>query len=253
MFDEMRVRPDLPKGHRILENTEKSFCTRPKHEGMKLSFARTQGVFIKLNIGLTTIDSSFPSTLETKMKSDQEEIGKTLLAYIPRLIRLAERNMSKPLQVRVGADDLADSVIKSVFRAFSQGKLKVNLEDDEQFWKYLTVVSLNKIRRKARDNKSGKRDLTLDQSLSDLEYMISETSEPSDDEGKQLAEVLVLLESELDADSKLILEGKLQGDSSRIISMKLNGGQGVSTKTVTRRWNDIQEKLRSIIESLELA
>lgn len=187
------------------------------------------------------------------MESDQEEIGKTLVAYIPRLIRLAERNMSKPLQVRVGADDLADSVIKSVFRAFSQGKLQVNLQDDEQFWKYLTVVSLNKIRRKARDNKSGKRDLTLDQPLSDLEFMIAETSEPSDEEGKQVAELLILLESELDADGKLILEGKLQGDSSRTISMRLNGGQGFSTKTVTRRWIDIQDKLRSIIEKLDLA
>lgn len=187
------------------------------------------------------------------MEKDQEEIGQALVSYIPRLIRLAERNMSKPLQVRVGADDLANSVVKSVFRAFCEGKLNVNLEDDQQFWKYLMVVSLNKIRRKARDNKSGKRDLTLDQSLSDLEYMIAETSEPSDEEGKQVAEVLVLLESELDADGKLILQGKLQGEASRLIAAKLNGGVGVSTKTVTRRWNEIQTKLRTIIERLELA
>jgi hypothetical protein len=117
------------------------------------------------------------------MDNQAETLGKALLDYLPQLIRLAEKNMSRPLQARVGADDLANSVVGSVFRAFCEGKLKVNFEDDKQFWRFLVVVALNKIRKRARDHSTDKRNVKLDQSLSDLEYLVQESNDPSDEEG----------------------------------------------------------------------
>lgn len=186
------------------------------------------------------------------MNYGSETVGHALASYVPQLIRLAEKNMSRPLQVRVGAEDLANSVVKSVFRAFSEGKLSVSVEDDAQFWKYLVVVSLNKIRKKARDHSAAKRNISLDQPLSDIEFLIKETRAPSDDEGEQVASVLNQLESELDEEGRIILQGKLEGEPNRVIAAKLKQGEGVSTKTVTRRWNEIQARLREIIESLDL-
>lgn len=187
------------------------------------------------------------------MTQEPEIVGDVLISYVPKLIRLAEKNMSRPLQVREGAEDVANSVVKSVFRAYSEGKLHVNIKDDAQFWKYLVVVALNKIRKKARSHGTDKRNLSLDQSISDVEYIIQETNAPTDEEGQQIGEVLNRLEAELDSEGKLLLHGKLAGEPSLAIAEKLNGGRGVSTKTVTRRWNEIQGRLRKIIEELELA
>ena len=186
------------------------------------------------------------------MENQAETLGKALLDYLPRLIRLAEKNMSLPLQARVGADDLANSVVGSVFRAFCEGKLKVNFEDDKQFWRFLVVVALNKIRKRARDHSTGKRNVTLDQSLSDLEYLIQESSDPSDEEGAQVAQILQKLEEELDQDGKIILKGKFEGQSNLLIAEQLKSGMGASTKTVSRRWKEIQDRLREIIEELDL-
>ena len=186
------------------------------------------------------------------MSDEAENFGETLLSYLPRLIRLAEKNMSRRLQTREGAEDVAHSVVKSVFKAYNAGKLKVNVQDNGQFWKYLAVVALNKIRKKARDNGAGKRDLSLDQSLSDIEYLIKDTRDPSDEEGELLVDVLQKLESQLDLDDRLIFQGKMAGLLNRQIAVKLNNDVGVSTKTVTRRWTAIQAKLRSIIEQLDL-
>jgi RNA polymerase sigma factor (sigma-70 family) len=186
------------------------------------------------------------------MENQADTLGKALLDYLPRLIRLAEKNMSRPLQARVGADDLANSVVGSVFRAFSEGKLKVNFEDDEQFWRFLVVVALNKIRKRVRDHSTDKRNVKLDQSLSDLEYLIQESSDPSDEEGAQVAQILQKLEDELDQDGRIILKGKFEGQSNLMIAEQLKNGIGASTKTVSRRWKEIQERLREIIEELDL-
>ena len=186
------------------------------------------------------------------MENQAETLGKALLDYLPQLIRLAEKNMSRPLQARVGADDLANSVVGSVFRAFCEGKLKVNFEDDKQFWRFLVVVALNKIRKRARDHSTDKRNVKLDQSLSDLEYLVQESNDPSDEEGLQVAQILQKLEEELDQDGRIILKGKFEGQSNMQIAEQLKNGAGASTKTVSRRWKEIQDRLKEIIEELEL-
>lgn len=186
------------------------------------------------------------------MDNQAETLGKALLDYLPQLIRLAEKNMSRPLQARVGADDLANSVVGSVFRAFCEGKLKVNFEDDKQFWRFLVVVALNKIRKRARDHSTDKRNVKLDQSLSDLEYLVQESNDPSDEEGLQVAQILQKLEGELDQDGRIILKGKFEGQSNMQIAEQLKNGAGASTKTVSRRWKEIQDRLKEIIEELEL-
>jgi RNA polymerase sigma factor (sigma-70 family) len=209
-----------------------------------------------MRVGIDPKNGSLPKkSLDSShrlMENQAETLGKALLDYLPQLIRLAEKNMSRPLQARVGADDLANSVVGSVFRAFCEGKLKVNFEDDKQFWRFLVVVALNKIRKRARDHSTDKRNVKLDQSLSDLEYLVQESNDPSDEEGLQVAQILQKLEEELDQDGRIILKGKFEGQSNMQIAEQLKNGAGASTKTVSRRWKEIQERLREIIEELEL-
>jgi hypothetical protein len=179
-------------------------------------------------------------------------VGSVLMEYLPKLIRLAEKNMSTQLQARVGADDMANSIIKSVFREYAHGKLPLRIEDSDDFWRFLVAVSLNKIRKKARYHMAGKRTPVLEQRLSDLEFMIKEQGEPSDDDGIRVADVLKRLEAELDDDSRIVLAGRLEGLSNPKIAEQLNGGAGMSTKSVSRKWKEIEARLRIIIEELDL-
>jgi hypothetical protein len=182
----------------------------------------------------------------------EPSVGSVLMEYLPKLIRLAEKNMSMQLQARVGADDMANSIIKSVFREYAHGKLPLRIEDSEDFWRFLVAVSLNKIRKKARFHLAGKRTPLLEQRLSDLEFMIKEQGDPSDEDGIQVAEVLNRLEAELDDDGKIILDGRLKGLSNPKIAEQLKGGTGMSTKSVSRKWKEIETRLREIIEELDL-
>ncbi len=186
--------------------------------------------------------------------NDQTEssVGSILMEYLPKLIRLAEKNMSTQLQTRVGADDMAHSVIKSVFREYAHGKLPLRIEDSEDFWRFLVAVSLNKIRKKARFHMAGKRTPLLEQRLVDLEFMIKEQGDPSDEDGVQVADVLKRLESELDKDGRIILAGRLEGLSNLKIAEQLDGGAGMSTKSVSRKWKEIETRLRSIVDELDL-
>ena len=159
--------------------------------------------------------------------------------------------MSTRLQRKVGADDLANSVIKSMFIRISQKRLPVNVSESEDFWRFLVAVSLNKIRKKAEYYGRDKRNDALEVPLYDLESMVSEQGEPSDEGGELVARVLERLESELDEDGKIILSGRIEGLTNRQIASQLNDGLGRSTKTVMRRWKAIEERARAILAHME--
>lgn len=178
--------------------------------------------------------------------------GSVLLDYLPKLIRLAEKNMSTRLQRKIGADDVANSVLKSMIQMINENKLPVAVEESEDFWRFLVVVSLNKIRKKARHFQTLKRNPSREVSLDDLEYMVVQKGEPSDEEGEMVAKILEKLEEELDDDGRIILAGRMEGLPNEKIRMKLNGGKGRVGKTVSRRWKLIEERAREIVAEMDL-
>lgn len=189
------------------------------------------------------------------MDKEPASVGQsTILSdYLPKLIRLAERNMSRRLKGKVDPEEMAGSVIASVLRMANQGKLKI--ESTDAFWKLLVAISLNKVRKKARFYSAQKRDAAREIHVIDdmpaLEQLAVAHGNPTEEDGVLIASVLCRLDQELDQDCRTVLAGKLEGLSNFDIATQL-GQAGKSTKTVTRCWRKVEEATRKILEEMDL-
>jgi len=175
--------------------------------------------------------------------------SRILMDYLPKLIRLVERNMSGRLQGKLGSDDMAQSVLGSILRVAGEGKIKI--EESEDFWKQLVVISLNKVRKKSRYYNAKKRDYSREISFADDSLTLAELAQdyrdPTDEQGLEFAKLLERLDESLDADCRVVLEGKLAGLSHLEIAAMLPS-KASSAKTVGRRLNDIKKTLALLSE-----
>lgn len=182
----------------------------------------------------------------------KNDFGNLLIDYLPRLVRLAEKNMSSGLKKRVDPDEMANSVLGSVIRMQAEGKLMVDIENSSEFGSLITTIALNKIRKKARFHQSQKRDYRREIAPSDegptLAEMLQQAGDPTDADGASLARILERLEESLDEDGKIVLAGKREKRIAEEIAGKLNGGKGRSTKTVQRIWERIHDLAKSLSE-----
>src|SRR5690349_15068878 len=84
-----------------------------------------------------------------------------LMRYLPKLIGLAKKNMTSQLQQKVGAEDVGQTVLRTVLRRAQEGKMKI--DQSEEFWKQLVTITRNKVRKKARHFSAQKRSSKLKQ------------------------------------------------------------------------------------------
>ena len=185
------------------------------------------------------------------MTHDSNKQGESvvLLDYLPKLIRLAERNMSSRLKAKMGSDDMADSIIGSVIRMSREGKLRI--EESDEFWRLLVAISLNKVRKKARHFKALKRDsgreVQVGGDWQSLDELARSSGDPSREDGEAIGNLLEGLVDKLDDDCKSVLAGKLDGKSNLEIAATL-GPDGKSTKTVSRCWKKIGTEMKLVAE-----
>ena len=139
---------------------------------------------------------------------------------------------------------MENSILGSVIRMEREGKIKI--EESIDFWKQLVVVSLNKVRKKARYYAAQKRDyrreIQLDDEGTPLEELAKDHREPTDEEGAAFERLLEQLQESLNAECRVVLEGKLQGLTHLEIAAKLPS-KAHSKKTVSRRLNEIRKTI----------
>ncbi len=179
----------------------------------------------------------------------KNDFGNLLIDYLPRLVRLAEKNMSSGLKKRVDPDEMANSVLGSVIRMQAEGKLMVDIENSSEFGSLITTIALNKIRKKARfHQRDYRREIAPSDEGPTLAEMLQQAGDPTDADGASLARILERLEESLDEDGKIVLAGKREKLIAEEIAGKLNGGKGRSTKTVQRIWERIHDLAKSLSE-----
>jgi len=181
---------------------------------------------------------------ETKLPRDEGEI---LMDFLPKLIRLVEVNVSNRLRAKIGHAEVEHSIMASIIRMERQGKIKI--EESEDFWKQLVVVSLNKVRKKARYFSAKKRDyrreIQLGEESTPLAELTQDHREPTDEEGVAFEKLLERLQETLDDSCRIVLEGKLEGLTHLEIAAKLPS-KAHSAKTVSRRLTDIREAIAKL-------
>ena len=105
------------------------------------------------------------SLLKRFRTGNQDAATALYLRYAKRLERLAKINVSRSLAARVDTDDVVQSVFRTFFRRVSQGQYEVG--DQEDLWRLLLVMALNKIRSSGTYHRAAKRDIGSTQPLPD--------------------------------------------------------------------------------------
>jgi len=168
--------------------------------------------------------------------------------YLPKIIRLAERNLSPQLLRKVDENDIGGTVMRTIIRKAREGVLTI--EESRDFWSLLVAITLNKVRKKARYWKQQKRSISREQELAadgprmeDIAIDLSNSlTEPTDQEGEAFAAILEKLSDNLDETCQNILAMKIEGLTHIQIAEKI----GVSTRSVTRYVKRIQKELEQL-------
>ena len=161
------------------------------------------------------------------------------LRYARRLRALARAKVSDDLSRRVESDDIVQSVFRTFFRKASRGLYDV--PKNEEIWKLLLVLALNKIRAQANYHHAAKRDSRQtvdDQSLE---------SSGADDDALAVSDLRMVMDEvlgALPAGHRPIVEARLMGNEVEEIAVAV----GRSKRTVERALQEFREKLRQALE-----
>lgn len=93
--------------------------------------------------------------------------------YAHRLLRLANKNSSDQLALRVEPEDIVQSVFRTFFRRATEGHYE--LPDGDELWKLFLVISLNKMRKKANFHTAAKRDIGRTQAIGNSQLSSPDT------------------------------------------------------------------------------
>jgi len=159
-----------------------------------------------------------------------------LAAYLPKIVRLAENNLGARYAANFGADDVAMSVIRTVFRRIQSGDFE--FDDDESLWKQLVTITLrrlsNKIRYENADKRSIKKTVNADE-----DFLVGISREPNPEEAIALMDLLEKIGKRLDDEGKQVLELRMANYSYSETARKLK----ISDRSVGRKIKLIKEAL----------
>lgn len=186
----------------------------------------------------------FDSAKETLDECVQgNSAGATALwnTYFERLARTADRHIGQRLRRTVDGEDVALSVIQTIYRRASTGQL-VDLSDADELWKLMLTILFHKIADKGRHNRAQKRgggqvrgNSIFIGTGSDVEqqaFVMIATDVPSPDLLVELEEerqqLFALLE---DDELRHIAQRRLEGATADEIAMEIN----LSPRSVRRK------------------
>lgn len=103
--------------------------------------------------------------------------------YVSKVTSLARQWMSEDLKPRVDADDVAQSVFRTFFRRVAGGQY--DAPDQEELWRLLLTIALNKLRNSASYHRAAKRGVARTVNFS------AETESGEDNESEVIVKLLV--------------------------------------------------------------
>lgn len=170
--------------------------------------------------------------------SMSRELVESLEDYLPKLIRLADRNISERFKGKIEAEDVAASVCRTFIRHY--GNSDFHIDNDEDLWKLLVTITLTKTRNKVRHHTAEKRDVGREYALDQPGLVAALNSPPGPDEAAEFVDTLTVLQERLDDEvASKVLQLLLEGEKQVDIAKKLN----IVPRTVQRKKAMIQEEL----------
>ena len=181
------------------------------------------------------------SSLLRGVKSGNEEAARLLFdRYVGRLQALAHRQLAGQISGRLDAEDVTQSIFRTLFRRLQDGQYSVPKGDS--IWRLLVTIALNKIRTVGTHHRAAKRDIRRS---TDLETGALGDFAPVNDESA-IRLLRMTIEEVLDglsASQQRIIELRLEGNTVSEIAAATKR----SKRTVERTLQGFREKLNRVL------
>jgi RNA polymerase sigma factor (sigma-70 family) len=159
--------------------------------------------------------------------------------YVEKLISLIQRNIARRFTSRMDAEDVAQSVLRTLFGAFADGRRQISPSDD--VWKLLQSIALNKIRNQVKFHDAEKRSAGRTISIPEIPDL---PNEPTEQDAVELADLVENAIRSLAPTVARTMELLLAGNTVDEIAERLE----VSTRSVRRYREQIATQMQSIME-----
>jgi RNA polymerase sigma-70 factor (ECF subfamily) len=169
--------------------------------------------------------------------------------HVPHLVVVAQRHLSQRLRRRMDAEDVVQSAFRSFCLRMRNGQFQFDEQDD--IWRLLVTITLNKLRQKAEYHSAGKRSIEREQSLTPLtadqtwKNLDAVARDPAPDEQLVLLEDIDHLTEGLDEHQKRMVELRLLGYQLDEIAQATER----SERTVRRVMDKVKERLEQMVAS----
>lgn len=190
-------------------------------------------------------DSSEPGdrTLANQCEEgNQDALGMIFERYADKLCRLARSRISERLSARIEAEDVVQSVFRTFFGRVQQHRFTFKEQDD--LWKLLVSMTLNKLRNKVDFHTAAKRDVGAEKPISGSKSCPSayelDGETPSPEAVVAFVDLLEHFLKDLREKDRKILEMRLQDYTQEEIAAEL----GCTERTVRR----VLDRIRQMAE-----
>ena len=188
-------------------------------------------------------DSTSDSELVENWRSGDEDAATALYErYLQKLLRLVGHHLASRFNPRLDPEDVVQSVFKSLFRRARDGDFE--FQDDEDFWKLLLTIALNKVRNKVRFHSAAKRDPSRETSPgreqgadSFIRDQLSRGSTAA--ESVAFADLLEAVLNSLGEPQQQLIQYRLEGCTQTEIAENLR----VDPKTLRRMYGQIRDRV----------
>jgi RNA polymerase sigma-70 factor (ECF subfamily) len=193
--------------------------------------------------GRSTNAASDRSLLDRFRTGEQDAATKLYERYAARLQALVSSQTAADLKSRFDAEDVVQSVFRTLFRRVAHGLYDVPA--GEELWQLLLVLALNKTRKLATHHRAQKRDVGKTHGSAGLE-LAPPSHDGRDEAALRILELVVDdLLSELPETHRRIIKLRIEGYRTDDISQTTQR----SKRTVERVLQDFRQQLSALIDA----
>jgi RNA polymerase sigma-70 factor, ECF subfamily len=193
-----------------------------------------------------SIAESSTDLIQRWRTGDESAATELYRRYVQELLRVIGVHLSRRMKARLDADDVCQSVFRTVFRRARQGEFA--FQDDDDVWKLLVTIALNKLRNKHRYMAASKRSVDRETPSGDLGHVDAFTARqlgrsPGSEEAALVAEVWDSVLTGLPCECQELLRLRVEGYSQQEIAEELR----VSTRTIRRMNEQIRKHVSAML------
>ena len=177
--------------------------------------------------------------IEAVRQGDESAAAEFWTNYALPLMRLAERNLQQNIRRRVDPEDIVQSAFRTVLRRMQAGDFSI--ENDDQLWRLLCAITLNKSRRQVRRHRQLKRNLDREVVFEEDQHL-RDAAGPTPDEAAVLVDIVEhMLATAHDEEERSVLLHKLNNLSNLEVADQLQR----SERTVRRILQRVCKRMES--------